>query len=227
MQFLVLGLGRFGSSVALALAKKGHEVLAVDKDEDKVAAIEDEVSQALVLDATQEKQLEALGIGHFDWVIVSMSQNIEASILATLLAKELGAKNVLSKASSDIHAKILRKVGADKVIFPEREMGQRVAEYLSSPRIFDYIELSPEYSIIELVAPSVFENKTIRETQARTKYGVHIIAIKRRIARVEKEGELELEEKVLIAPDPDEEILKGDLLILLGKIENLEKVKKL
>ncbi len=227
MQFCVLGLGRFGSSVALALAKKGHEVLAVDKDEDKVAAIESEVSQALVLDVTQERQLEALGMDHFDWVIVSMSQNIEASILSTLLAKELGARNVLSKASSEIHAKILRKVGADKVIFPEREMGQRVAEYLSSPRIFDYIELSPEYSIIELVAPPSFEGKTIRETQARTKFGVHIIALKRRIAKVEKKGELELEDKVLIAPDPEEEIKKGDLLILLGKIENLEKVKKL
>lgn len=226
MQFCILGLGRFGSAVALALAKKGHEVLAVDKDEDRVSAIEDKVSQALVLDITQEKQIEALGMGHFDWVIVSMSQNIEASILGTLLAKELGAKNVLSKASSDIHAKILRKVGADRVIFPEREMGQRVAEYLSSPKIFDYIELSPEYSIIELVAPSNFENKTIRETQARSKFGVHIIAIKRRIAKVEKEGKLEAEEKVLIAPDPDEEILKGDLLILLGKLENLEKVKK-
>jgi trk system potassium uptake protein TrkA len=199
----------------------------VDKDEDKVSMIEEEVSQALVADVTQEKQMEALGIGHFDWVIVAMSQNIEASILATLLAKEFGAKNVLSKAGSEVHAKILRKIGADKVIFPEREMGQKVAEYLSSPKIFDYIELSPEYSIVELVAPSLFEGKTIRETDARAKYGVYIIAIKRKVARVEREGELELEEKVLVAPDPDEEILKGDLLVLLGKVENLEKVKKL
>lgn len=227
MQFCVLGLGRFGSSVARALAKKGHEVLAVDKDEDKVSMIEEEVSQALVADVTQEKQLEALGLNHFDWVIVAMSQNIEASILATLLAKEFGAKNVLAKAGSDVHAKILRKIGADRVIFPEKEMGQKVAEHLSSPMIFDYIELSPEYSIIELVAPKIFEGRTLRETDARAKYGVYIIAIKRRVAKVEKEGQLELEEKVLIAPDPEEVILKGDLLVLLGKVENLEKVKKL
>ena len=148
MQFLVLGLGRFGSSVALALAKKGHEVLAVDKDEDKVAAIEDEVSQALVLDATQEKQLEALGIGHFDWVIVSMSQNIEASILATLLAKGLGDKNVLSKASSDIHAKILRKVGADKVIFTWND----------SPRSADPSELAEQYVDLTGKMAQVAEN---------------------------------------------------------------------
>ncbi|MCD6087603.1 MAG: TrkA family potassium uptake protein [Candidatus Hydrothermae bacterium] len=227
MEFCVIGLGRFGSAIAQTLARKGHEVLAIDRDEGRVQELEDKVSQALVLDATNEKALKSLGLKDFDWVIIAMSQDIEASILSTMLVKEAGAKKVLAKASSDVHAKILKRIGADRVIFPEREMGQKVAESLSSPRIFDYIELSPEYSIVEIVAPSAFQGKTIKQTEARTKYGIHIIAIKRKQPKMEDEKNVTYKDLILVAPDPNEEILKGDLLVILGKIENIEKVKEL
>ncbi len=227
MEICVIGLGRFGSAIALTLAQKGHEVLVIDKDESKVQALEDKVSQALVLDATNEKALSSLGLKDFDWVIIAMSQDIEASILSTMLVKEAGAKRVLAKASSDVHAKILKRIGADRVVFPEREMGQKVAESLTSPRIFDYIELSPDYSIIEIVAPASFHGKSIKQTEARSKYGIHIIAIKRRIPEMREDGTVTYKERILVAPDPDEEILQGDLLVILGKVENIEKVKKL
>ncbi|HDM90062.1 MAG TPA: TrkA family potassium uptake protein [candidate division WOR-3 bacterium] len=227
MEFCVIGLGRFGSAIAQTLARKGHEVLAIDRDEGRVQELEDKVSQALVLDATNEKALKSLGLKDFDWVIIAMSQDIEASILSTMLVKEAGAKKVLAKASSDVHAKILKRIGADRVIFPEREMGQKVAESLSSPRIFDYIELSPEYSIVEIVAPKSFQGKTIKQTEARTKYGIHIIAIKRKKPEMENESKVTARDLILVAPDPNEEILQGDLLVILGKIENIEKVKEL
>jgi len=227
MEFCVIGLGRFGSAIAQTLARKGHEVLAIDRDEGRVQELEDKVSQALVLDATNEKALNSLGLKDFDWVIIAMSQDIEASILSTMLVKEAGAKKVLAKASSDVHAKILKRIGADRVIFPEREMGQKVAESLSSPRIFDYIELSPEYSIVEIVAPTAFQGKTIKQTEARTKYGIHIIAIKRKKPEMEDEKNVTYRDLILVAPDPNEEILQGDLLVILGKIENIEKVKEL
>jgi len=132
------------------------------------------------------------------------------------------------KASSELHAKILRKVGADMVVFPEREMGERVARTLASPRIWDYIELSKDYSLVEIVAPRSFEGKTIRETEARSRYGVHIIAIKRRVPVMDGRGEITgYEERVLVAPSPDTEILSGDLLVVIGKVEDVERFRRL
>jgi trk system potassium uptake protein TrkA len=227
MQFCVIGLGIFGTSIALTLSQKGHEILVIDKDESKVASIEEQVSQALVMDATNEKALKGLGLKDFDWVIVAITQDIESSILITMLVKEAGAQRVIAKAGSDLHAKILKRVGADKVVFPERETGQKVAESLASPRIFDYIELSPEYSIVELVAPQAFEGKTIKETEARSKYGIYIIALKRKLPEVKEDGVMDIKEEIIIAPNPNEEILKGDLLVLLGKLSDIERVKKL
>jgi len=227
MQFCVIGLGRFGISIALTLSEKGHEVLVIDKNEAKVQEIEEKVSKALVMDATNEKALRTVGMDGFDCVIVAITKDIEASILTTLLVKEVGAKKVISKAGSEVHAKILKRVGADKVVFPEREMGQKVAESLASPKIFDYIELSPVHSIVELIAPEPFEGKTLRETEARSKYGVHIIAIKRKVPEMRKDGSMSFKEEIIIAPHPDEEILKGDLLVLLGNTKDIEKLKKL
>lgn len=225
-QFVVIGLGRFGSSVARTLVERGHEVLAIDSEEEKVAAIADHVTHAVQLDASDEKALRSVGVADMDVAVVSVG-DISASILITLLLKELGVGLVASKALDPLHAKVLRRVGADKVIFPERDMGVRVADSLSTPAIFDYIEVSPTHSIVELVAPGSFQGKTMRELDLRARYGVNVIAIKRKKPKISKEGVSEIEEEFILGPTADEEIVHGDLLVLLGRDEDIEKLKKL
>lgn len=225
-QFAVIGLGRFGSSVARTLAERGYEVLAVDSEEEKVAEIADHVTHAVQLDASDEKALRSVGVADMDVAVVSVG-DISASILITLLLKELGVGFVASKALDTLHAKVLRRVGADKIIFPERDMGVRVADSLSTPGIFDYIEVSPTHSIVELVAPGSFQSKTMRELDLRAKYGINVIAVKRKKPKISKEGVSEIEEEFILGPTADEQIVIGDLLVLLGKDEDIEKLKKL
>lgn len=225
-QFAVIGLGRFGSSVARTLVERGHEVLAIDSEEEKVAEIADQVTHAVQLDASDEKALRSVGVADVDVAVVSVG-DISASILITLLLKELGVGLVASKALDALHAKVLRRVGADKIIFPERDMGVRVADSLSTPGIFDYIEVSPTHSIVELVAPGSFQSKTMRELDLRAKYGVNVIAIKRKKPKISKEGASEIEEEFILGPTADEQIVHGDLLVLLGKDEDIEKLKRL
>jgi trk system potassium uptake protein TrkA len=134
---------------------------------------------------------------------------------------------VASKAVDSLHAKVLRRVGADRVIFPERDMGVRVAESLSTPRIFDYIEVSPTHSIVELVAPKVFHGKTMKELGIRAAYGLNVIAVKRKKPKISEEGESEIEDELIVGPAADEEIVLGDLLVLLGRDEDIEKLKEL
>ncbi|MGQ9533793.1 MAG: potassium channel family protein [bacterium] len=226
-QFVVIGLGRFGTSIARALTAKNFEVLAIDRSEEKVKEIEEIVSQAVVVDATEEKALKELGIKEFDTAIVSIGENIEDSIMVTLLLKELGVKQVIVKARNDLHAKILQKVGADRIVFPEKEMGERLAESIASPRIFDYIELSTEYGIIEIVAPKKFCDKTLSELKLREKYGVSVIAIKRKMPYTQPDGSPDFKEEMIIGPGGGDEILQGDMLVLLGNYKDLNKIEKL
>jgi trk system potassium uptake protein TrkA len=219
-------LGRFGSSVARTLEERGFEVLAVDSDEEKVAEIADSVTHAVQLDATDERALRSVGVAQMDVAVVAVG-DISSSILITLLLKELGVPLVVSKALDSLHAKVLRRVGADRVNFPERDMGVRVAESLATPRIFDYIEVSPTHSIVELVAPASFSGKTMRELDVRAQYGVNVIAIKRKKPKISEEGESEIEEEFILGPSADEEIVQGDLLVILGRDEDVERVKKL
>jgi trk system potassium uptake protein TrkA len=160
-QFIVIGLGRFGTSVAETLYSSGNDVLAVDFDEETVQNISDRVTHAVQVDANDENSLRALGIRNFDCAVISIGSNIQASILATLLVKELGVKYVITKATNELHAKVLYKIGADRVVFPERDMGVRVAHNLVSSNILDYIELS------------------LRELNIRARYGINVMAIKR------------------------------------------------
>lgn len=227
MTFFVIGLGRFGSALAKSLSEKGIEVVAIDKDNAKVEEIEEVVSKAYVMDATNEKSLSSVGIDDADGAIVCITSDIEASILTCMILKEKKVKKVMAKAGSELHAKILKKIGVDRVIFPEQEMAHRIAESIYSPHIFEVINLSPDYSILERIAPKFMENKTIRETQLRTRYGVYIMAIKRKIPFVKENGKTSIEESLIIAPSADEEILKGDILVLLGKKENIDRFRDL
>lgn len=211
-QFVVIGCGRFGSSVARTLYEMGNEVLAIDKDEEKVQEISDSVTHAVQADVMDEGVLRELGIQNFDIVVVSIGSDLEASIMATLIAKELGIKTVIAKAQSDLHGKVLSKIGADKVVFPERDMGVRVAHNLASTNILDFIELSPDYSIVEITAIPEWENNTLKELRLPTKYGINVMAIKR-------------EKFINVSPYADDMILKGDVLVVIGSTEDLKRIE--
>ncbi|MCG8642985.1 MAG: TrkA family potassium uptake protein, partial [Desulfobacterales bacterium] len=151
-QFVVIGLGRFGVSVARTLAKKGCDVLAIDTDEERVQALASEVTHAVQADATDEDAMKSLGLRNFDVAIISIGADVHSSILTTILVKEMGVKHVVVKAQSELHGRVFTKLGADKIVYPERDMGARVANSLISSNVLDLIELSPDYSIAEIVA---------------------------------------------------------------------------
>ena len=178
-QFVIIGLGRFGASIAKTLYSLGNDVLAIDKDEDIVQEIADSVTHAVQLDATDENALRSLGIRNFDVAVVTIGDNIQSSIMATLLVKELGVKYIIAKGHSDLHAKVLYKIGADRVVLPEKDMGIRVAHNLVSANILDYIELSDDYSVMEIQVLHEWWGKTLNELKLRSKYGINVMAIKR------------------------------------------------
>ena len=152
-QFVIIGLGRFGSSLGEELVKLGYEVLGVDRDEEKVQELSHILTHAVVADATEEEVLRSIGARNFDCGVVAIGDDIQASILATILLKDLGVKKVVAKAVSDLHGRVLERVGVDRIIYPERDMGIRVAHQLVSPNLLDYIELSKKYTIAELAVP--------------------------------------------------------------------------
>ncbi|MFB0509937.1 MAG: TrkA family potassium uptake protein [bacterium] len=226
-KFAVIGLGRFGSAVARALVEKGFEVMVVDIDENEVSGLSELATQSLVLDATDEKGLKDAGVADVETAIVSVGQKIDVSILVTLILKELGVKEVVVKAVNSLHGTILKRIGADRVIFPEREMALRLAESFVSPKIFDYIELSPTHSVIEIAAPKSFFGKTLKELTLRESQKVNVIAIKKKIPIITEKGVPDFKEEVNIAPGADDEIAEGDILVLLGRYENLEKIGRM
>ncbi|WP_028777108.1 potassium channel family protein [Shimazuella kribbensis] len=203
-QFAVFGLGRFGGGLVKEFHQLGIDVLAVDIDHKKVDEYGKLGINAVQISNLDEIALQMLDITNFDHVFVSFGENIEGSILLTLLLKEMGVKKVWAKASNDSHQKVLNKIGADQVIHPERDMAKRIAHYINSDNIIDYIELSKEHSIVEIVASPKIENKMISELDIRNKYSCNIIAIKR-------------DNVVKISLLPNELILKGDILVVIGR----------
>lgn len=202
-QFAIIGMGRFGSSVAKTLYDMGFEVLAVDRSERRIQEVLGFVTHGVSADTTDEDALRDLGIKNYDVVVVAIGEDIQASILTTLILKSIGVKMTVVKATSELHGKVLRKTGADKVVYPERDMGQRVAHHLVSSNILDYIELSGEHSIVEIKATSAMVGKDLIALDIRAKYGCNVIAIKT------KSG-------MNISPDPSEPIQDGDILVVVG-----------
>ncbi len=212
-QFVVIGLGRFGSSVAETLAENDYDVLAIDKDAERVQSIASKVTHAVEADATDEEALKTLGVRNFDVAVVSIGDNISANILCTLILKELNVPYVIVKAPDTLHGKVLTKVGADRVIYPERDMGVRIAHNLISSNVLDYIEFAPEYGVIEIIATNKMIGKTLKELQFRSEFNVNVMAIKRG-------------EDLHISPGANDKILEGDRLVLMGKNESLDKLKE-
>ncbi|WP_153126513.1 potassium channel family protein [Peribacillus tepidiphilus] len=212
-EFAVIGLGRFGGSICRTLAEQGMEVLAIDIDEDKVNEFATIASHAVVGDTTDETVLKSLGIRNFDHVIVAIGDNIQASILTTLMLKELGVNKITVKAQNDYHEKVLRKIGADHVVHPERDMGKRIAHNIVSNNVLDYLELSDEHSIVEIVASSKMAGKTLIDLDIRAKYGINIVAFKRG-------------NDIIVSPQANERILEGDILIVIGADSDINRFEK-
>ena len=213
-QFAVIGLGRFGSNMAKALSKMGYEVLAIDKNQHKVQEFSDEVTHVVQADTTDENALRELGILNFDVVVVAIGEDVQANVLTTLQLKEIGVNFIVATSRNSLHTKLLEKVGADRIVAPERDMARRVAYNLASTSVMDYIELSPRFSIVEITAPKAFQNKTIAETNIRAKYGINVVAIKRG-------------EDLIISPLPSEKIIKDDIVVVVGKNESINGLEAL
>lgn len=219
-QFGVIGLGRFGSAMATTLVELGHDVLGIDGDEARVQQLADVVTHVVQLDATDEKALRASGIRNVDVAVVSIGEHLEASLLVVMQLREMGVATIVAKAVTPIHGRILEKLGVSRVIFPEREMAIRVAHSLVMPNAIDYIELSREFSIVEIPAPDAFVGRTLKQIELRPRFGLTLVAIKRR----GPDGD-----KVVtsIAPAADEKIRRGDVLALLGSNERLSGLDRL
>lgn len=211
-QVVVIGLGRFGTSVCQELYQLGHEILAIDIDPEKVESISDYSSHAAVADATDESDLKELGVRNFEYGIVAIGDDLQASVLCTLMLKEIGLDQVWVKARDTQHRMVLEKVGADRVIQPESEMGIRVAHHVDSEKIVDYINLSEDYSIVEMVASKKIANKTLMDLNVRVQYNCIVLAIKRG-------------EEVNIAPHPDDSVKEGDVLVVMGHKNDLKKLE--
>lgn len=209
--YAIIGLGRFGGSICRTLVESGQEVLAIDSNEERVNEYMNIATHAVVGNAQDESTLRSLGIRNFDHVIVAIGEDIQASILVTLMVKEMGVPNVLAKAQNEYHAKVLERVGADRVVHPERDMGVRIAHNLVSRNILDFIELSDEFSLAEIkVSNPKFFNKSLIEVNFRQRFGLTVVAIRR------------ADGQVVVSPPANEIVCENDNLLVIGSTENVD-----
>ena len=220
--FAVIGLGRFGYSVAETLLKKGCEVLAIDSDEEKIQAISEIATFAVQCDATDERALKDVSTQNVDVAVVSIGENIEASVLIVQTLKDMGVKSIVAKAVTPIQGKILKNLGVNEVIYPERDTAIRVAHRLISPNVLEYLELAPGYSIEEVAVPEQFSGLSLRESKIQDNHNVNIIGIKKQVSRMVK-GRMMKGETFNFTPAPDDVIEKGDVLVMIGKEEDLDR----
>jgi trk system potassium uptake protein TrkA len=211
-QVLVIGLGRFGSAVARELERLGHQVLAIDQGEQQVNDIASEVTHALQLDAADEDAQRSAGAGDFQTAIVAISTDAEPSIFATMVLKRLGVRTVIAKAGSQLHAEILSRVGADRVVLPERETGLRLAHSFNVPNVIDYLDVAPNFGIEKIRPPASFIGKSLGELDLKTRLGLTPIALRRG-------------QQVFVNPARDERVAEGDELILIGRDDKLDQLR--
>ena len=212
--YIVVGMGRFGSEVAKRLCQLGCEVLAVDVNSDLIQGISSEVTHAVVADGRDMGVLRALGAGDFDCGIVAIGESLGDSVLATMNLKELGVPYVVCKAHDETHRRVLEKLGADRVVIPEKENAARLAKSLSSLNVLDYIELSDEYGIVDVPAPQSWVGKSLKELNVRAKLGVNILAVRHNGT-------------INVSPSADYPICEGDIMVILGDTAALKAVQKL
>ncbi|MBO1224373.1 MAG: TrkA family potassium uptake protein [Candidatus Scalindua sediminis] len=225
-QFAVIGLGRFGFKVAEILAEKGAQVIAIDKDHALVEKARDIVTEAVQLDSTDEEALRESGVEGVDVAVVSIGEGVESSILTTAILKSFGIKEIVARASTKLQAKILKEVGATRVVFPEEDMGLRVANSILAPGVLEYIELGAHYNLAEIEVKGEFTGKSIKELDIKSKYGINVIMIMKRIKQeAGKEGEL-VEKEIKELPTPDYVLREKDILVVVGDSKDIEVLEK-
>jgi len=225
LRYAVIGLGRFGTTLARHLGDLGAEVIAIDHREDRVAEVRDHVSVAIRLDATTERNLREHGLEGVDVAVVGMGENFEATQLVTVILKRLGVGQVVVKAPTPLQYEILKRIGADEVVSPEKESAIRLAQRLLSPRILDYIELAEGYSLVQLKAPAAFVGKSLRELDVRRVFGVNVVAIKRSVETGrDADDRPVIEERFVGTTDPTDVIEDGDVLVVIGADADLDRL---
>ena len=213
--FCIIGLGRFGQTLAKALVRNGHEVVIVDENEESVNALADYVSDAVIGDPTNEAVLRQAGAADSDCVVIAMSNNLSDCIITTLILKDLGAKKVVVRSNSDLECRVLEKVGADMVVFPEQQMGEKLAYSLDKHNVMDHIQFSNEYSIVEASVPTEWIGRSLIELNVRREYGVNVIAV------TDANG------KMNISPDPKKQFEVGERVTVIGENRNIDKLVKM
>jgi trk system potassium uptake protein TrkA len=211
-QYLVIGAGRFGSSVATTLYELGHNVMVVDIDPSLVQEISESVTHAVQADATSEAALSSLGIKDFDVIVVAIGHEIQSSIMTCILLIEMGARFVVARAQTELHGKVLSKIGVNRVVFPERDMGQKLAHSLSAFNIVDLIELSSNSNVVEVSAPEEMVGRSLKELNLRARFGINVIALR------------SIDGKTNISPGAEDRIKKGDLIVAVGDNKALKKM---
>jgi trk system potassium uptake protein TrkA len=223
-QYAVIGLGTFGKKVALTLTEKGADVIVIDRNSVSIEEIKDKVSAALILDSTDEHAMRSIDIQNVDAAIVALGDNQEEAILTTALLKKLGITQIVARAIDAQYADVLKTVGAHKVIIIEEQMGEDIAIRLLSPEIYQHVILTTGHSLIEIAARDEFVGKTLKEIDFRRRYGVNIIAIQKKVPRVNDEGKVYHTIEVNDVPGPDDIIEKDDILVVVGSDANIEKL---
>lgn len=212
--FVVIGLGRFGRAAAIKLRELGNEVLVIDTSSEEINDIADLVTYAVCGDARDEKVLHSLGVQNYDCAVVAIGNDLAATVIITMNLREMGMKKIICKAGSDLEKQALEKIGADNVIIPERVMGQKLAQTLNSERFLDFIELSDEYGVVELTVPEGWVGGSLAELDIRSKHHVNVIAIRRK-------------GKITVSLSPDFTFQRGDIAIVLGDTNNLNRIRRL
>jgi trk system potassium uptake protein TrkA len=214
-QFAVIGVGNFGYYLAVRLYEKGHEVLAIDNQANRIQDIRDRVSRAVVADATDKGAIQALGLEHMDAVAISTGDDLSASIMICLNLKDLGARRILAKVISESHARIVEKIGATEVLFPEKDLAETLAVRLHSPNVLEYLPFMEDHSIIEMTPPEGFVGRQLKDLDLINQFGIQVIAIKESVP-----------DRVNMVPTGTYTLKDSDILIVLGSNEGIEKLKK-
>ena len=225
-RFAVIGLGRFGMTLARALSDNGAEVVAVDTEREPVDEARELVTVSLKLDSTDEKALAAHDVDKMDAVIVGIGESFESKALTVATLKKMGVKRIICRAESDLRARILSAIGADEVVYPEEESALRLAQKLVAPNIVDYVELAEGHSLVQFEAPKAFHGKQIIELDLRRKYEINLVAVKRRIPAKGPDGKVIYQEKIMDVPRPTDVIEANDVLVMVGSDGNIQRLPR-
>lgn len=212
-RFAVIGLGRFGSSVAKVLTEMGQHVLAVDADAARVEALAPKIGRVVRADCTDPGALKALRIADYGTVVIAIGDDVEASVITCLNCRDLGVRHIVAKAQDDAHGRVLERLGADRIVYPQRDMGARVAHNISAGGLIDFVRLSEQYGMAELVAPEALEGQTLGDSDMRNRYGLNVMAIKRG-------------NRLIISPGAAEEVHAGDVLVVIGEAEGISRLQE-